>query len=116
MARPLCLDADVRTAYGRRLPTGTQLVVAGCISGRRSQLWAHVLDRLVNMETKQCVQLVQAQEGDPRLDNGDERREPEEGNLVLEMADCIDADTQRWEMSALPEHSDSRFGILPPAL
>merc|ERR1712070_224764 len=55
-ARPLCLDGDAKSAYGRRTPVGMVAALVGCTPERRSQRWAFVSNRLMNMDTKLCLQ------------------------------------------------------------
>lgn len=123
-ARPLCLDGDAKSAYGRRTPVGMVAALVGCTPERRSQRWAFVSNRLMNMDTKLCLQATHAPEGDMRLTH--QTRTAEEKNVVIEMVPCITSSAdavamseQTWELTQLKEHKENkRFGFLesPPEI
>jgi hypothetical protein len=127
IARPLCLDGDAQSGYGRRTPVGMQVTLVGCSPIRRSQQWFYVLGRFVNAKSKECLTARRVADGDERLQW--KERTKEERNVVLELTPCVgddgaDAehskqysqseylDAQRWEMTELQEHIENRFGIM----
>ena len=111
-ARPLCLDANVVSAFGRRAPFGLDVTLVGCNPLRRSQRWVWEQNRLVNMESKLCLRALRAPEGDRRTTHKD--RTPEEKDVVIEMVPCVvgrDSE-QEWLMVTIPDHVENkRYGI-----
>ena len=110
LARPLCLDGDVKGAYGRRAPKGMDIALSGCSPERRSQKWMFVLGRILNMESKLCLQAVRIKPSDSRMKV--DWRIAEDKDLALEMVPCKDVESQKWKMVQMQEHLESRFGIL----
>jgi hypothetical protein len=111
-ARPLCLDANAESAFGKRSPFGMHVVLVGCNPIRRSQRWVFEQGRLVNMESKLCLRATRAPKGDRRITHKD--RTPEEKDVVIEMAPCVlEGDLEQvWHMSTLPAHVENkRYGI-----
>ena len=110
LARPLCLDGDMKSAYGRRAPHRMDVGLVGCTPERRSQKWVFVLGRLLNMDSKLCLQAVRLSKSDDRMSAP--WREAGDKDTALEMVPCADTDAQKFKMVPMKEHLESRFGVL----
>ena len=69
-----------------------------------------VLGRILNMESKLCLQAVRIKPSDSRMKV--DWRIAEDKDLALEMVPCKDVESQKWKMVQMQEHLESRFGIL----
>jgi hypothetical protein len=93
-----CLDGDPKGAYGPRAPEEVAVAVVVCTQKRRSQRWIHAAGRLVNVDSKLCLQLPK-DAGNPH---------------GMELAPCSVAlnIAQQWDLKAHKDPDSPRFGML----
>jgi hypothetical protein len=106
IARPpkvLCLDGDAQEAYGSRAPPGVVVAAVVCNPTRRSQKWLFAVDRIVNVDSKLCL------EAPPSLAEGGEN-----DKATMLLLPCSDSDRQLWSLVGVAEpQPPPRFGRLP---
>ena len=95
-AKILCLDGAAQEAYGPKAPSGVEVAVAVCNPKRRSQRWLFAVGRLVNVESKLCLEA------------------PESSSDAMLLLPCKTGDDrrQRWELKELNIPKPPRFGRL----
>ena len=98
-AKILCMDGAAQDAYGPKAPSGVEVAVAVCNPARRSQRWLHAVGRIVNVESKLCLEAPEGGSNEP---------------MLLLPCKTIDASRrQTWELKELKLPKAPRFGRIP---
>lgn len=101
-ARILCLDGNAQDAYGPKAPAGEEVAVVTCNPNRRSQRWLHAVGRLVNVDSKLCLEAP--------IDSA-------EAMLLVPCTpvEAMPTERQLWDLVPVKDGKQPRFGRLSSA-